>query len=189
VNKIRIVGGEWRSRLIEVARVPKLRPSTDRVRETLFNWLGQDLAGLACLDLFAGSGALGLEAASRGADSVTFIERDPRIFAVLRHNAALLEKGAENATGKTGGKLEIICGDAVKFLESTSRKFDVVFIDPPYRRGWIERVAPLLDRILDPAGRIYAEAEAPLADIAGRRTLKQGRAGQVHFHLMGCVEA
>jgi 16S rRNA (guanine(966)-N(2))-methyltransferase RsmD len=185
VNRIRIIGGAWRSRLIEVAPVPGLRPTPDRVRETLFNWLGQDIDGQYCLDLFAGSGILGFEAASRGAGGVTFIEHAPRIFAMLQHNARLLE----GETEKSAARLELIHGDAVKSLEFTAKKFDVIFVDPPYRQGWIARVAPLLDRVLKPDGRIYAEAEAPLTGIAGWQTLKQGRAGQVHFHLMGRIQA
>ncbi|MDR3212703.1 MAG: 16S rRNA (guanine(966)-N(2))-methyltransferase RsmD [Azoarcus sp.] len=174
MSRIRIVGGAWRSRLIEVAGLPGLRPTPDRVRETLFNWLGQRLDGLTCLDLFAGSGILGFEAASRGATAVTLIERDPRAHAVLRRNATAL-----------AAQVEIVHGDALEFLASSSRQFDVVFVDPPYRQGWIERVAPLLGQATRPDGRIYTETETPLTQLAEWRTLKQGRAGQVHFHLMG----
>jgi 16S rRNA (guanine(966)-N(2))-methyltransferase RsmD len=170
VSRIRIIGGVWRSRLIEVAGPPGLRPTPDRVRETLFNWLGQRLDGLACLDLFAGSGILGFEAAARGAAAVTLLDIDPR---ALRHNA-----------GALSAQVEIVRGDALEFLASTPKRFDVVFLDPPYRQGWIDRVAPLLDRVLRPDGRLYVEAEAPLAQIPGWRTVRQGRAGQVHFHLM-----
>ncbi|GHT99649.1 methyltransferase [Betaproteobacteria bacterium] len=184
-RKIRIIGGTWRSRQIELTPAPGMRPTPDRVRETLFNWLGQRLDDLACLDLFAGSGILGFEAASRSAATVTLIEREPRVFATLQHNAALLE----GKTEKSARKLELYRGDAVEFLGSTAKKFDVIFVDPPYRQGWIERVAPLLDRVLEPDGWIYAEAETPLTDLAGRQTLKQGRAGQVHFHLMRRMQA
>ena len=174
MNRIRVGGCAWRSRLIDVADVPGLRPTPDRVRETLFNWLGQHLDGLACLDLFAGSGILGFEAASRGAAAVTLLEIDPRAHAALHRNARTL-----------AAPVEIIRGDALEFLASASRQFDVVFVDPPYRHGWLDRVAPLLDNVTRPDGHIYAEAEAPLTQLAGWRTLKRGRAGQVHFHLMG----
>ncbi|MDR2261483.1 MAG: 16S rRNA (guanine(966)-N(2))-methyltransferase RsmD [Azoarcus sp.] len=175
MNRVRIIGGTWRSRLIAIpAGVPGLRPTPDRVRETLFNWLGQNLAGLACLDLFAGTGALGLEAASRGAAPVTLVERDARACAALRRSAATL----------LAAQVEIIHGDAVDFLGSTRQVFDVAFVDPPYRQDWIGRVMPLLDRIMRPESRIYAEAAAPLAESAGWRVVRQGRAGQVHFHLM-----
>lgn len=182
MSRVRIVGGLWRSRLIEIprARVPGLRPTPDRVRETLFNWLGQTLDGLDCLDLFAGSGILGFEAASRGASAVTLVERDAHAHAGLRRNA-----GALGAT-----QIEIIRGDALEFLASASRQFDVAFVDPPYRQGWIERVMPLLDRAVRPGARVYVEAETPLTQIpmSGWRVLKQGRAGQVHFHLLACAE-
>jgi 16S rRNA (guanine(966)-N(2))-methyltransferase RsmD len=179
VSRIRIIGGVWRSRLIDVAGLPGLRPTPDRVRETLFNWLGQRLDGLACLDLFAGSGILGFEAASRGAAAVTLLDIDPRVHAALRRNAEALSAA-----------VEIVRGDALKFLAATSGRFDVVFVDPPYRQGWIGRVAPLLDRTIRPDGCIYAEAEAeaPLASFPGWRAIKQGRAGQVHFHLMRRAE-
>ncbi|MCC6657775.1 MAG: RsmD family RNA methyltransferase, partial [Rhodocyclaceae bacterium] len=106
MSRLRIVGGEWKRRLIAFHAAPGLRPTPDAVRETLFNWLGQDLTGLVCLDLFAGSGALGFEAASRGAAAVTLVERDPRTFAVLRDNAAVLNTP----------RLEPIRADALKFL-------------------------------------------------------------------------
>ncbi|MDR1228876.1 MAG: 16S rRNA (guanine(966)-N(2))-methyltransferase RsmD [Azoarcus sp.] len=173
MSRIRIIGGAWRSRLIDIAALPSLRPTPDRVRETLFNWLGQRLDGLACLDLFAGSGILGFEAASRGAASVTLLDIDPRAHAALRRNAEALS-----------AQVEIIRGDALEFLAATPKRFDVVFIDPPYRQGWIDRVAPLLDRTIRPDGCIYVEAEAPPAALPGWRAIKQGRAGQVHFHLM-----
>ena len=122
MSRIRITGGEWRSRLIKVnPSVKTLRPTPDRVRVTLFNWLGQDLTGLFCLDLFAGSGVLGFEAASRGAALVTLIEQDQDAFGVLRQNAQAL--GGEH--------LELIRMDAVKFAASTAQRYDLIFLDPP----------------------------------------------------------
>ncbi|MDR0701506.1 MAG: 16S rRNA (guanine(966)-N(2))-methyltransferase RsmD [Azoarcus sp.] len=177
MSRIRIVGGVWRSRRIDVAGLPGLRPTPDRVRETLFNWLGQDLDGLVCLDLFAGSGILGFEAASRGAAAVTLLDIDPRAHAALRRNAEAL-----------AAQVEIVRGDALEFLAATPKRFDVVFVDPPYRQSWIGRVAPLLDRVIQPGGCIYAEAEAPLAPFSGWRMSRQGRAGRVYFHLMRRAE-
>lgn len=174
MNRVRIVGGHWGSRLIEVAAVPGLRPTPDRVRETLFNWLGQDLEGLACLDLFAGSGVLGFEAASRGAAEVLMVERDARALTAL-HKAAKTLLAAQ---------VEIVRGDAVKFLQTTSRRFDVVFLDPPYHQGWLERVAPWLERVLRPDGWLYVESEAPVVRLGSWRVHRQGQAGQVHFHLL-----
>jgi len=177
-HRVRIVGGMWRSRLVDIADVPALRPTPDRVRETLFNWLGQTLDGLACLDLFAGSGILGFEAASRGAASVTLVERDPRAHAGLLRNA-----------GKLGAtQMEIVRGDALEFLISTTRQFNVAFVDPPYRQGLIKRIMPLLGRVIPLGGLAYAEAETPLDPFAGWQVLKQGRAGQVHFQLLERIE-
>jgi len=174
-TRVRIVGGAWRSRLVDVPDIPGLRPTPDRVRETLFNWLGQTLDGLACLDLFAGSGVLGFEAASRGAASVTLVERDSRAHAALRRNAEKLA---------TTQSVEIVQADALEFLASTTRQFDVAFADPPYRQDLIQRIMPLLDRVMLPGGLVYAEAEAPLDPPAGWRVFRQSRAGQVHFHLL-----
>jgi len=177
-HRVRIVGGTWRSRLIDIPDVVGLRPTPDRVRETLFNWLGQTLDAPVCLDLFAGTGILGFEAASRGAASVTLVERDPRAHAALCRNAEKL--------GAT--QIEIVRGDALEFLVSTTRQFDVAFADPPYRQGLIERIMPLLGRVMLPGGMVYVEAETPHNPSAGWRMLKQSRAGQVHFQLLERTE-
>jgi 16S rRNA (guanine966-N2)-methyltransferase len=172
--RVRIVGGEWRRRLVTFHDAPGLRPTPDAVRETLFNWLGQDLAGLACLDLFAGSGVLGFEAASRGAAHVTLVERDARTFATLQDNAAAL--GA--------GRLELIRADALKFLPRATRRYDLLFLDPPYHHGWIGRIEPRLPGVLAPDARIYAEAEHPIERIGAWETVRSGRTGQVFYHLL-----
>ncbi len=172
MSKIRITGGTHRSRLIQVADVGGLRPTPDRVRETLFNWLGQDLSGLSCLDLFAGSGILGFEAASRGAAQVTLVEKDARAFTALRLHAAALQLPG----------LRIVAGDALKFASATP--FDVIFLDPPYGKGWLERVEPLLAHWATADTRIYAEAEHPLEALGAWQTVKRGQAGQVFFHLL-----
>jgi 16S rRNA (guanine966-N2)-methyltransferase len=172
--KVRITGGEWRSRLIQVADAEGLRPTPDRVRETLFNWLGQDLAGLTCLDLFAGSGILGFEAASRGAAHVTLVEKSRRVFEQLRHNADAF----------ACERLELVCCDAVKFPASPARRYDLVFLDPPYHQGWLDKVTPLLDGWVMPKARVYAEAEHRLERLGAWHVAKQGQAGQVYFHLL-----
>ncbi|MBL8492243.1 MAG: 16S rRNA (guanine(966)-N(2))-methyltransferase RsmD [Rhodocyclaceae bacterium] len=182
MSRIRITGGQWRSRLVKVAEAPGLRPTPDRVRETLFNWLGQDLGGWTCLDLFAGSGILGFEAASRGAEKVVFVERDQRVFQVLRQNAATLAPD-----GAATGRLEMIAGDGVKFAASAAaagRGFDLVFLDPPYRQGMLERSWPHVGTLCRPGGRLYVEAEAALDPPAPWRVARAGTAGQVHFHLL-----
>lgn len=174
MSRVRIVGGTWRSRQIEVAGVTGLRPTPDRVRETLFNWLGQDLHGQHCLDLFAGSGILGFEAASRGAAGVVLVERDPRALDALHKAAKTL----------LASQVEIVRCDAVRFAQTTPRTFDGVFLDPPYNQGWIERVSPWLDRLTAQGGWLYVESEAVIEQLGNWRSVRQGRAGQVHFHLM-----
>lgn len=178
MSRIRIIGGAWRRRLIDVGRAPGLRPTPDAVRETLFNWLGQDLSGLACLDLFAGTGALGLEAASRGAERVTLVERDPRVFAQLVANAESL------GLPPSGHALELVRADALEFLAAAQRSYDVVFLDPPYHQGWLERVAPRLAPLLAPEAWVYVEAEHPVERLADLRIIKRGHAGQVYYQIL-----
>ncbi|PKO84765.1 MAG: 16S rRNA (guanine(966)-N(2))-methyltransferase RsmD [Betaproteobacteria bacterium HGW-Betaproteobacteria-11] len=174
MSRIRITGGEWRSRLIQVTAAPGLRPTPDRVRETLFNWLGQDLSGRSCLDLFAGSGILGFEAASRGADYVALVESSRLAFAQLQKNAATLDCP----------RLALFCCDALKFAPPEARRFDLIFLDPPYHQGWLERILPRLDAWATPEALLYAEAEAPLTRLGRWSVSRQGRAGQVFFHLL-----
>ena len=182
MSRIRITGGEWRSRLVQVVDAPGLRPTPDRVRETLFNWLGQDLTGLICLDLFAGSGILGFEAASRGAAKVVFVERDQRVFQSLRQNAASL--APETAAG---GGLELHLGDGVKFAASAAAAgsgFDLVFLDPPYRQGLLDRTWAHLGGLCRAGARVYVEAGEAVEPPGPWRVVRAGTAGQVHFHLL-----
>ena len=177
-NQVRIIGGEWRSRRIGFPDHEDLRPSADRVRETLFNWLGQDLGGQSCLDLFAGSGALGFEALSRGAASVVMVEKSRSACAALRSNANLL--GAKN--------LRLHCTDALEFATAAqadaAARFDVVFLDPPFRSTLLEKALPLLVPLLRPGARVYVESAAAFVPAGGWRVLKHGRAGQVHYTLV-----
>ncbi|MCL2656326.1 MAG: 16S rRNA (guanine(966)-N(2))-methyltransferase RsmD [Betaproteobacteria bacterium] len=173
MNQLRIVGGQWRSRRLRVADVPGLRPTPDRVRETLFNWLGQAVDGWVCLDLFAGSGALGFEAASRGAAKVVLVEQDPRAYTVLKQNADLLG----------GAALECRKADALRFLETTTERYDLVLLDPPFRQDWLARIETRLAQVLAKGACIYVEAETPVTEFAGLQALKTGTAGQVHYQL------
>jgi len=176
-NSLRIIGGEWRRRVLRFPDALGLRPTPDRVRETLFNWLGQDLTGLSCLDLFAGSGALGFEAASRGAVRVVMVERDPVAAGALRDNAKAL----------AGSRVEIVRGDALQFAampRPEAERFDVIFLDPPYREGWLERLTPLLEGLAGEDTMIYAEAEHPVATLGAWSVVRQGRAGQVCYQLL-----
>jgi len=178
-NTLRIIGGEWRGRKLRFADGEGLRPTTDRVRETLFNWLAPLIHGARCLDLFAGSGALGLEALSRGAAEVVFIDTSPAAVAALKENLALL--GAEKA--------EVIRGDALGFLQGNSRQFDVVFLDPPFRCDLLQPAMKLLSGQpwLAEGARVYLELEGeePLPELpAGWEVLRSKKAGQVAYHLV-----
>lgn len=173
-NRIRIVGGTWRSRLLNFPDVPGLRPTPDRVRETVFNWLGQIMDGKRCLDLFAGSGALGFEALSRGARQVVMVERDKKVAHALRENAEILK--AEN--------FELVTSDALKFLEQKTQPFDVIFVDPPYQMNLLPLVLPNLPPHLSGDGLVYTEADTPLIFAPEWRIWRQGKAGTVHYYLL-----
>lgn len=173
-NQIRIGGGAWRSRLLRFPGVPGLRPTPDRVRETLFNWLGQDMHGLSCLDLFSGTGAMGFEALSRGASETVMVEKSSLAYKSLVENKKLLN--AENAM--------VMQADAVDFLARNTHQFDVIFLDPPYNQGWLDKLLPLLSQHLSADGYLYAEAEYALEDTEQWEVIKHGRAGAVFYHLL-----
>ena len=157
-QKIRIIGGVRRSRLLSVLDLSGLRPTTDRVRETLFNWLGQDLVGLKCLDLFAGTGALGFEAASRHAHSVTLLEKDKKAHAKLLANFALLQ------SSPAPGAVEILHRDSLEFLkQQADRSSNLIFIDPPFQEeGLFNQALIEAARVCDDSagGGIYVEFPA-----------------------------
>ena len=176
-NRIRIIGGEWRSRQLPFIEVPGLRPTPDRVRETLFNWLQGEIAASRCLDLFAGSGAIGFEALSRYAAEVVLVEKHAKVAQQLRDNLASLKiEGERRAT--------IVNKDAIKYLEETAEAFDIIFLDPPYRKGLLPKVLQqIVSRsLLSTNGLIYLEHESEEQfdwlqwDL---EVLKQSKAGQV----------
>ena len=173
-GRVRIVAGRWRSRLIDVPARPDLRPTPDRVRETLFNWLGQRLEGCACLDLYAGSGALGFEAASRGAARVVMVENDRAVLAALRRSRERL--GAD--------EVEIVAGDALEYRARAGERFDVVFLDPPFRQNALPVLLGKLPPRLLPGARAYLEAAAAVETAAPWRELRRARAGQVSYQLL-----
>lgn len=174
-NRVRIIGGDWRSRVIEFPDASGLRPSADRVRETLFNWLGQTLHGKRCLDLFAGSGALGFEALSRGATQVVMVESNRTVYGALEINAERLD--ATHAA--------LRYADAGTYLRGCRETFDVVFLDPPFQADVLSGVLKLLPDRLAEDGVIYLETGMTLAEAApGWRVLKQGKAGMVNFGLL-----
>ncbi len=173
-NRVRIIAGKWRSRIVKFPAAAQLRPTPDRVRETLFNWLGQRLDGLSCLDLFAGSGALGFEALSRGATRVVMVERDRSAAAGLRESALLLD-----AEG-----LEVVEGEAISYVMRPGERFDVAFVDPPYATDLAARTLETLPRRLNPGARVYVETAAPLETAAPWRVLREDRAGAVRYALL-----
>jgi 16S rRNA (guanine966-N2)-methyltransferase len=188
-GELRIIAGRWRSRKIQFPETAGLRPTPNRVRETLFNWLQPRLPGARCLDLFAGSGALAFEALSRGAGEVVLVERNPDVAAALRRNLALLE--AANA--------ELLETDALALLErAPARAFDIVFLDPPFHPDpgaddLLAHCCALLDGRgwLAPLGLVYLEVPADRAPPLppGWSLIRSKRAGQVGYHLVRCSVA
>ena len=180
-GEVRIIGGLWKRSKLAVPDLPGLRPTPDRVRETVFNWLGQSLAGLRVLDLYAGSGALGLEAASRGAAQALLIEQHPRCVAAI--SAAAQRLGAT--------QVQVRAADALASAHSLARageRFDVVFIDPPYVGGQQLAALRAVQPLVAEQGRVYVETDAAdlfdALDAEGWTIWRRGRAGQVHFALL-----
>ena len=177
-GEVRIIAGRWRRRRLPVAVTGQLRPTPDRVRETLFNWLAADIEGARCLDLFAGTGALGFEAASRGAAAVVMVEREREIAAALASAAHAL--GADNVM--------VARADALRWRPAGGDRFDVVFLDPPYSGPMPEAALARLDRIdaLAPRCRVYLETDRDPTDFelpSGWRLVQARRAGRVRYHL------
>jgi 16S rRNA (guanine966-N2)-methyltransferase len=178
-GEVRIIGGLWKRSKLPVLAKPGLRPTPDRVRETVFNWLGQDLQGLRCVDAFAGSGALGFEAASRGAKDVLLIEQDPQLVIHLQTQKTRLK--AEN--------IRIQRGDGISTLRGLAdASIDVIFLDPPFDSGLFLEAIRAAALSVSARGAIYLEAPEAWSDekLGSFRlhVLKQGKAGAVHFHLL-----
>lgn len=175
-GSLRIVGGDWRGRRLEIAGAGGLRPTPDRVRETLFNWLAPLLPGSRCLDAFAGTGALGLEALSRGAAAVTFVERNARLAA-----------GIERALAELGdaGRGRVLRGRSPAALDRLAGPFDLVFLDPPFADDLLGPALAALPPLLAAEHRVYLEfsAHAPPALPVGWRILRDKRAGEVGYRL------
>ncbi|RBW49188.1 16S rRNA (guanine(966)-N(2))-methyltransferase RsmD [Marinobacter sp. F3R11] len=184
-GELRIIGGDWRSRKLRFPDAGGVRPTPARTRETLFNWLSFHLAGRDCLDLFSGSGALGLEALSRGAAQATLIDNNPALAKALRDNLRLL--GSDSGT--------VICSEVDSYLSQRNRQpFDIIFMDPPFRQGWLTTLFPLLDSQgwVKPGGWVYVEHEseihAPDAP-ANWQLHRQKTAGQVTYCLYRVAQA
>ena len=177
---LRIIGGVWRGRRLRFPAAPAIRPTPDRVRETLFNWLMATLPGARCLDLFAGSGALGLEALSRGAAHVTFVERD-------REAARAIEALLEEWDRERRHDWAVLCADARTFLDGAARPFDIVFLDPPFDSSILPEVSARLESggWLASGARVYLECPAahPPPVPASWAHERNKRSGQVGYHL------
>lgn len=177
-GQIRLIGGQWRGRKLPVLNSEGLRPTTDRIKETLFNWIMFDIHHCRCLDLFAGSGSLGFEALSRGASEVIMVEKDAKVAQQLQHNLASLPA----AQG------QVINTDALGFLQSPATAFDLVFLDPPFHRELLPNACQLLEQNgwLNEGAKIYIEREQALASLPlphNWRLLKDKQAGQVNYQL------
>ncbi len=177
-GKLRIIGGRWRGRRLSVPESEGLRPTPDRVRETLFNWLQTYIGGAQCLDLFAGTGALCLEALSRGAARVVMVEKAPAVAQRLSQQLVLLQ--AENA--------RVTLADAVDFLQQTPEAFDIIFLDPPFKSDLIAQCAQLVEARgwIKPGGLIYVEAPSEVEELplpSSWELIRSKKAGQVGYHL------
>ncbi|MEK8031674.1 16S rRNA (guanine(966)-N(2))-methyltransferase RsmD [Ideonella sp. DXS29W] len=174
-HQVRIIGGQWRRSLLPVADKPGLRPTPDRVRETLFNWLGQDLSGWRVLDAFAGSGALGFEAASRGAAEVLLMEQDGDLVRSLNASRERLKASS----------VRVQRGDGLAHLRASPARYDLVLLDPPFGAGLGPTALVAAARAVVAGGWVYLEAGEPLPDTAapGLLRYREGRAGAVHFTL------
>lgn len=178
-HEVRIIGGQWKRTKLAVADRPGLRPTPDRVRETLFNWLGQDLSGWRCIDAFAGTGALGFEAASRGAKEVTLVEQDSALVAQLKRVQTQLQASAT----------QIVRGDGIAALKQLDpASMDVVFVDPPFDSVLFEAAVQAAGRAVAQDGYVYLEAPTLWTDVqlesAGLKVHRHLKAGAVHAHLL-----
>lgn len=177
-NKLRIIAGDWRSRQLVFEDIPEIRPTPARVRETLFNWLQNDVLGRQCLDLYAGSGALGFEAVSRGAKSVVIVENNPKACQLIKENTFKLSTE----------KIKVIQSDVFKFLAGDSMSFSLVFLDPPFNKAMAQQTCHWLEdkNWLAPAAKIYVEVESQLVldnMPFNWQCLKSKKTGEVGYYL------
>jgi 16S rRNA (guanine966-N2)-methyltransferase len=176
-HKVRIIGGQWKRTPLPVAEAPGLRPTPDRVRETVFNWLTHllgDFGERSFLDLFAGTGALGFEAASRGAGRVVLVEKNPLLAKEL--SATRLKLDAV--------RCEVLSADAQSVLAGPAPAFDVIFLDPPFGQDWLPRIWPGVAAKLKPGGLIYVESETRCEAPPGWVSIREDKAGAVAYHLL-----
>ncbi|MEI8009794.1 MAG: 16S rRNA (guanine(966)-N(2))-methyltransferase RsmD [Candidatus Nitrotoga sp.] len=173
-NRLRIIGGTHRRCWVEFLDTADLRPTPNRVRETLFNWLGQDLNGKRCLDLFSGSGALGIEAVSRGAAEVLIVEKDSTVFRMLQASTAKLALP----------NVRLYCKDGLEFVREDHGLFDVIFLDPPFKSNYLPNLLSLLTGWLTSDGMIYVESGEVFEPGPSWIVTKRAKAGTVHYQLL-----
>jgi len=175
MGEIRIIGGQWKRSKLPVPDAPGLRPTSDRVRETLFNWLGQTLSGWRVLDAFAGSGALGFEAASRDAAEVVLVERDAKLAAGLRASAQRLKATT----------IRVHAGDSLAWMRTAPRAcFELILLDPPFAADLFDAALAAAMPLLAEGGLVYLESPCEIAPPAGFTAWRQGRAGAVRYQLL-----
>jgi 16S rRNA (guanine(966)-N(2))-methyltransferase RsmD len=192
-QEVRLIGGRWKRTPLPVPTSAGLRPTPARVRETLFNWLGQDLSGWCVLDAFAGSGALGLEAASRGAARVTLIERDAVLARSLK---TVVQRLTHGTSAQAGQHIDVLQSDALVWMAAGRQTFDLVFLDPPFDEGLFDAALDAACACVPEDGWVYVESPHELSSLAAdggaraesawRSQLirhRHGQAGAVHFHL------
>jgi 16S rRNA (guanine966-N2)-methyltransferase len=179
-NAVRLIGGQWRGRKISVAEEAGLRPTLNRVRETLFNWLMHDIVGARCLDAFSGTGALGLEALSRGANFVSFVEKNPKVMAAIAANCSMLKANA----------FELLTQDVLRYLSRPPvEPFQIIFLDPPFRSDLLPAALQAIEagKFLAEDGLIYFECESTLSlkdHIVDWEIWRHQRAGQSQYGLL-----
>lgn len=173
-NEVRIIGGDYRGRRIRFMAAPGLRPTPDRARETLFNWLGQDLVGWHCLDAFAGSGALGFEAASRHAARVIMLDAGRATVDMLKKNRDALK----------ANQVEVVLADALQWMSRCQERFDLVLLDPPFDSNLMQRAMPVASNLVKAEGWLYLEQAMPISAPAGFMIYREGTAGLSHFALL-----
>ncbi|MFT7723025.1 MAG: 16S rRNA (guanine(966)-N(2))-methyltransferase RsmD [Roseateles sp.] len=175
MGEVRIIGGRWKRSRLPVPDAPGLRPTSDRIRETLFNWLGQTLDGWRVLDAFAGSGALGFEAASRGAAEAVLVERDAKLAAGLRASAQRLQAAT----------ITVHAADALAWMRAAPRgAFDLILLDPPFADDLFDRALAAAAPLLAGGGLLYVESPREVAPPAGFTRWREGRAGAVYYQLL-----
>lgn len=175
-SKIRIIAGKWRGRKIPVADLARLRPTPDRVRETVFNWLQSYIVDAKCLDLFSGTGVLGIESLSRGAQSATFVEQNSKTAATLRGMLKILDVGA----------MMVWQADALQWLTASKQQFDIIFLDPPFGMNLLGKSLSLLvhSKCIHAQTIIYIESEKDLQPATNFEVMRKACAGQVHYGLL-----